>query len=526
MKRFLAIFLAAAMLLGNLAVAEGEAPIEVASLEEPAEAEGDVLIGSVSLEEAEEVPEAESDEVPTDEMLTPEDESGAEPGDVWLGGVESGERDTEPALEALDIIAEKTALVVGDALSLTVTCAPEDATTPWSLFSSDEAVATVDADGLVTAVGVGTATITALAGNGVSAVITFNVDPAPPAGIALNYSGTKLLAVGKKLQLEVAPDPEGAASWTSSKKSCATVSSKGLVTAKKVGTTTITVKTADGESAKVKIKVYDPKAVTKITAYKGTKAVSGKTLKMVAGSGVTFKVKAYNAAGKRLKYKVTWKSSKKGVATINGSGRLVTKGPGTTKITAVMKGKKTTFTVSVPKMIKRTYKGKEYRIVDTQVNPISFAKLTCANTVCTRPKYGGRCLSFCYYYVRCMMAKKTKLSPSEGSRGGGPNSVSFKTEQYGSSKAMMGRLYDLLNTGVPQILMVEAVTHPGSRHFVEVVGYRASVKRRGDLRPKDLLIIDSYDGKLESMDSKIDPVDTRVLFKQHGRYRIEAAKRR
>ena len=91
---------------------------------------------------------------------------------------------------------------------------------------------------------------------------------------------------------------------------------------------------------------------------------------------------------------------------------------------------------------------------------------------------------------------------------------------------MMANLYDLLNTGLPQIMMVEAITHPGSRHFVVVIGYRSSVTRREDLRPEDLLIIDSYDGRLESMDPVLEPVDTRVLFTQERRYRIDAVRYR
>ena len=90
----------------------------------------------------------------------------------------------------------------------------------------------------------------------------------------------------------------------------------------------------------------------------------------------------------------------------------------------------------------------------------------------------------------------------------------------------MAQLYDLLSAGLPQMLMVEAILHRGSRHFVTVVGYRSSVTRREDLRPQDLLIIDSFDGKLESMDPAIEQVDTRVLFKQDGKYRIEAVRYR
>ncbi len=521
MKRFLSCLLTVAMLLGSLAAAEGKALAEITFQEELSEAEANELTGSLSLGE---VSEAESDEESGDEAPASEAGDGTE--DAGPADEEAEEDETGPEPQTLNITAGKTTLIVGETLSLTVTCDPEGATVSWSLSSSDKDVATVDADGLVTATGVGTATITALADDGVSAAITLEVVPAVPAAVTLNYSGTKLLAKGKKLQLKADIDPEGVVSklsWSSSKEEYATVSKKGLVTAKKVGTTTITVKTDNGKRAKVKIRVYDPKAVSSITAYMEEEAVSGETIKMDIGSRATFEVRAYNAAGEQLKNKVTWKSSKKRVATINSGGKLVIKGSGKTKITATMKGKKTTFTVKVPKMTTGTYGGEEFIIVNTPVDPILFGALTYEKKVCTRPKYSGKCLSFCYYYVRCMLGNKTKLSPSKGSKGGGPKTVHFWPEKFGSKKALMARLYDLLNTGVPQILMVEAVTHPGSRHFVVVVGYRADVTGRKDLKPKDLLIIDSHDGRLESMDPAIDPVETRVLFKQEGKYRIEAA---
>ena len=82
--------------------------------------------------------------------------------------------------------------------------------------------------------------------------------------------------------------------------------------------------------------------------------------------------------------------------------------------------------------------------------------------------------------------------------------------------------YKMMGRFIGQILMVEAITRPGTRHFVEVVGYRSSVTRREDLRVEDLLIIDSFDGKLESMDPALEKVETRVLFTQNGQYRIQA----
>ena len=183
-----------------------------------------------------------------------------------------------------------------------------------------------------------------------------------------------------------------------------------------------------------------------------------------------------------------------------------------------------------PEMKLAVYRGEVFKVVNTPVDPLAYESQV-RDTICTSPhgtgKYSGYCLGFANYYVYCLVDNVTKVSLSYA-RGKYRSSskLTYATAKYYSANTMMARLYDLLSAGVPQILMVEAITHPGSRHFVTVIGYRASVTRREDLRAKDLLIIDSFDGKVESMDPAIEKVHTRVLFKQDGKYRIEAIKRR
>ena len=183
-----------------------------------------------------------------------------------------------------------------------------------------------------------------------------------------------------------------------------------------------------------------------------------------------------------------------------------------------------------PEMNITVYKGDTFKVVNTPVDPIAYSKLV-YNRICTNPggtgAHSGYCLGFCYYYVYCMVDNITDVSLSVAlSKYMTSSKLTYGVLYYTDPNIMMARLYDLLNAGVPQILMVEAITHPGSRHFVTVIGYRANVTRAEDLRPEDLLIIDSFEGGVESMDPALDPVDTRVLFKQNDRYRIEIAKPR
>ena len=116
--------------------------------------------------------------------------------------------------------------------------------------SGNTKVATVS-NGKVTAVGKGTATITAKA-NGKLAKAKVTVKD-PYANVSPT-SGT--IKIGKTLQLTTnyAPASTGTPSYSSSNKKVATVDSKGVVKGVKAGTATITVK-ANGVTAKAEITV-------------------------------------------------------------------------------------------------------------------------------------------------------------------------------------------------------------------------------------------------------------------------------
>jgi uncharacterized protein YjdB len=218
--------------------------------------------------------------------------------------------------------------------TLTATVAPKNATdktVTWS--SSNEKIATVDSNGKVTAVGKGTATITAAANDGSGKKGTCKVTvELPVKKITLNKSTASVLK-GKTLTLEVkSVSPSNAnnkkVTWSSSNKSVATVDKNGKVTTKKAGKATITCTAADGSKVTAKCTVTVKQPVTKITLKK-TKV----TLKK--GKTVTLKktVTPSSAATKT----VTWKSSNKKVATVDKNGKVKAVGKGTATITCTAK---------------------------------------------------------------------------------------------------------------------------------------------------------------------------------------------
>ena len=141
----------------------------------------------------------------------------------------------EPASHTLEAIGEtvQLAAVVLDQHENVMA----DVAVTWS--SGDEAVATVDADGLVTAVDNGMAKITAQAGDAMgSAAITVAQVPVSITIEVAASATTTLTAIGETLQLMVSvsdandnPIAEPAVMWTSSDEAVVTVDGEGLVTA-------------------------------------------------------------------------------------------------------------------------------------------------------------------------------------------------------------------------------------------------------------------------------------------------------
>ena len=147
-------------------------------------------------------------------------------------------------------------MYVGDSTSLVATVTPTNATNKgvtWT--SSDESVATVSNQGVVTALKTGTSTITATTKDGsYKATCTVTVKAPEPATIAVTGVTLNLkistMQVGDSLNLVATVLPTNATiktlKWTSSDTSVATVSEQGIITAVKEGKTTITVSTLDG----------------------------------------------------------------------------------------------------------------------------------------------------------------------------------------------------------------------------------------------------------------------------------------
>lgn len=148
-----------------------------------------------------------------------------------------------------------TVYIKGNTKSVTLKAVVNGTTTnsgvTWK--SDNKKIATVDGNGKVTSVATGTVKITATA-NGVSKSCTVTVK----AG-SIKISGATTVKKGKTITLAVTSNGKaydvGNVTFTSSDKSIATVSTKGVVTGKKKGTVTITAVSKSNLKDTIKITV-------------------------------------------------------------------------------------------------------------------------------------------------------------------------------------------------------------------------------------------------------------------------------
>lgn len=254
---------------------------------------------------------------------------------------------TEKPVTDIELDKETIKLALNQSEILTPSFAPFDATNQKVAWETkDPSVATVDGNGKVTAVGVGTTTVIAKSEDGnyesECSVTVF----AYVSSVTLNKT-VLTLEQGKAETLYASIMPANAENkdviWSSSNNTIVTVDEAGKVTAIKPGTATITVTTKDGNktaTCKVTVNLSATKvqlSKTSLTLTKGASSVLGAT---ITPSNSTDRI--------------TWSTSNKNVATVDQSGKVVAVNPGTAVITAKStSGKQATCTVTVNQIVNK-----------------------------------------------------------------------------------------------------------------------------------------------------------------------------
>ena len=251
---------------------------------------------------------------------------------------------------SIDLAPDVSNVVVGQTTQLTADVRDASGaplTGRVLVWSTDAAhVATVTSQGVVTAVGAGSATITASIDDK-RASASINVTPRPVSAVILS-PGQVTIFPGQTLQLSaIVTDDRGQVlsgkpvTYSSSNAQVASVSSAGLVTGISAGGVTITA-TSEGATGTASVTVArEPVAVVE---------VSPSTASIAVGQPVQLTAIARGAAGQVLSLTgrtVSWATGSPSIATISASGIATGVSPGTTTIIATVDGRQGSATVSV-----------------------------------------------------------------------------------------------------------------------------------------------------------------------------------
>ena len=242
-------------------------------------------------------------------------------------------------------------ILPGNSVLLVATVEPSDAKDSNIIWtSSNEKIATVDSNGNVKAISLGTVVITAITTDGnykAACSVTVSENVVNVTDISFSKSNLEL-NTNDVVSLTATITPVNATNkgiiWTSSNNKVVKVVN-GKVTAMAEGTAIITATTKDGEkTATVNVTVKDV-PVTGI-------AISPTILNMTIGDKakqLVATIAPINASNKG----VTWKSSNNSIASVDSKGKVTAVGVGTTTITATTKdgGKIATVTINVSKPI-------------------------------------------------------------------------------------------------------------------------------------------------------------------------------
>ena len=209
---------------------------------------------------------------------------------------------------------------------------PENATDKNLTYSSDnEAVASVDAQGLITAKAVGDAKITIKASNGVSKEVPVSVTTMriPVTGIAIPSSAISLVN-GDTRQIGAYVVPENATNknltYNADDDSVASVTADGLITAKQDGSTVITITAVDNPAVSKKVTLTVTKATVRVTSIEFNPPLPTKPIELFLGEIYKFDAKAMpEEAGNR---KLKFETSNFRIAWLQGDGNSEVKADG------------------------------------------------------------------------------------------------------------------------------------------------------------------------------------------------------
>lgn len=307
----------------------------------------------------------------------------------------------------------ETLLVGADAAlsstALTISFTPEDATFRNAIWSSsDEAVATVDDNGLVSAVAPGKAVISAVSADPRAknqTPVKCNITVGEAVSSLSFGEADDRLQKGSSMRLSLNILPETAmnktVAWSSSDESVAVVNANGMIRGIGTGKAVITAAATDGSdiTAEKEITVFQP--VTGVVAKERGQIV------IFAGQSksVHATVQPEDASNKKL----TWTSSDPSIASVDQNGSVNGRSQGFVTITAEANdgsGRKASFSFVIEPKVPLTIESTGFGIYNADLLAVEVRNL-CTNTAITNYDFelvlydytGSKLLTSGYYSI-------------------------------------------------------------------------------------------------------------------------------
>ena len=146
-------------------------------------------------------------------------------------------------------------------------------------------------------------------------------------------------------------------------------------------------------------------------------------------------------------------------------------------------------------------KTNDYLVVNTKLSVKEYVKIVQSKNICQKQSsgkvYDDQCLCFAEEHAHALTTGDTHKKASQVAYSYYSGFVN-KFDDNDKSK-ILNVIYSELVSNKPIILQVNGNKAGTSRHYVVVIGFKSSVTSASSLKETDLLLIDSYDGKVEQL---------------------------
>ena len=146
--------------------------------------------------------------------------------------------------------------------------------------------------------------------------------------------------------------------------------------------------------------------------------------------------------------------------------------------------------------------GENWKVIDTKMSVSEYVAIAYNKGIrqnSNPEKYGDYCLAFSYVHASNLYNGEVDANAD----------CAYKWNHAGefydffndSKEETLKMVYNQIKEGKPVVMQVNGNSKGTNRHFVTVVGIKSSIPNEDSIKESDLLILDSWDGKLERMDT-------------------------